>query len=137
MRRQLGATKREPSIQQPATNSLGEAELESLAFAEKQSRYSTMMAESALRFAETVKALSPQGLVASADKIAKLDQVARKAVKLESDKPRSAINIRLLAGGGVSRLQIDSAEPAQEPLHLVEETGSCPALVESDASQAS
>ena len=110
MRRQLGATKREPYIQQPATNSLGEAELESLAFAEKQSRYSTMMAESALRFAETVKALSPQGLVASADKIAKLDQVARKALKLENEKPRSIINIGLLASG--------SSKPALPPRNL-------------------
>jgi hypothetical protein len=55
------------------------------------------MAEHALRFAYTVKSLSPQGLIVNADKIKKLDETARKALNLEESKPRVVVNVGLLA----------------------------------------
>ena len=55
------------------------------------------MSVHAMRVAYVVKNLSPQGLIANADKIAKLDSVARKALHLEENEPRIVVNVALLA----------------------------------------
>ena len=72
-------------------------EISQLTFEEKQTRYDCMMADHALRVAYTVRSLSPQGLIVNADKIAKLDSVARKALNLEESKPPVVVNIALLS----------------------------------------
>ena len=129
----MGTSEKTDKTTLPQVNdNLEQAEIELLSFEEKQRRYADAMAASAVRFAETVKALSPQGLVASADKIAKLDQVARKALKLEKEKPRMAINIRMLAEGKIPRLQIASSVPANEAPSLLGDAGSNPANDSSD-----
>ena len=62
------------------------------------------MRREALRFVTDLDNM-PQALkLLHADKIEKQDKIARKALKLETDKPPVAINIRLLAQGTVARL---------------------------------
>jgi hypothetical protein len=80
-----------------SNNILDEERISQLTFDEKQARYGDIMAEHALRFAYTVKSLSPQGMIANADKIKKLDETARKALNLEERKPRVVVNVALLA----------------------------------------
>lgn len=67
-------------------------------FAEKQSEYETKMADEALRLPAMMAGLTDKELLASADKIAKLDATNRKALKLESDKPGVVVNVALLSG---------------------------------------
>jgi hypothetical protein len=80
-----------------SNDTLDEEEISQLTFEEKQARYGDIMAEHALRFAYTVKNLSPQSLIVNADKIKKLDETARKALNLEERKPRVVVNVELLA----------------------------------------
>jgi transposase len=87
-------------------------EISQLTFEEKQTRYDEMMSEEALRVAYAVRSLPPQALLANADKIKKLDETARKALKLEEDKPKTLINIALLSHGTVERVRNLSAAPA-------------------------
>jgi transposase-like protein len=100
---------------------------ENLSLSEAQVDYETHSQAAALRIARLIKRTPDAQLIASADKIEKLDKIARKALKLETEKPRSAINIRLLASGMVSRLQIASGTPAKESPSLLEDTGLKPA----------
>jgi len=100
---------------------------ENLTLSEAQVNYETHSQAAALRIARIIKRTPDAQLIASADKIEKLDKIARKALKLETDKARMAINIRLLAGGMVSRLQIDSGEPAAQPPALVDDAELKPA----------
>jgi transposase-like protein len=106
---------------------LVDAPPENLTLFEAQLDYETHTQATALRIARIIKRTPDAQLIASADKVEKLDKIARKALKLETEKPRSAINIRLLASGMVSRLQIASGEPAAEPPALIEDTGLKPA----------
>jgi hypothetical protein len=94
---------------------------------EAQVEYENYTKVTALRIARIIKRTPDAQLIASADKIEKLDKIARKALKLESEKPRMAINIRMLAEGKVARLANASGEPAAEPPALVEDTGLKPA----------
>jgi hypothetical protein len=71
--------------------------LDDLSFEEKQSTYKETMAAQAVRMARAVASMSEQTLVANAEKIAKMDATARKALSLESDKPRVIVNVGLLA----------------------------------------
>jgi transposase-like protein len=97
LRRQVaGRSETGPGVVAP-TNQDALDEISQLTFEEKQARYGEMMAEHALRFAYTVKSLSPQGLIVNADKIKKLDETARKALNLEERKPRVVVNVGLLA----------------------------------------
>jgi hypothetical protein len=73
------------------------AKISELTFEEKQTRYAEIMSDHALRVAYTVRSLSPQGVIVNADKIAKLDSVARKALNLEESKPPVVVNIALLS----------------------------------------
>ena len=81
---------------------------ENLTLSEAQVDYETHSHETALRIARIIKRTPDAQLIANADKLEKLDKIARKALKLEVDKPRSAINIKLLAAGGLPRLRIAS-----------------------------
>jgi hypothetical protein len=105
---------------------------ENLTLSEAQVDYETHSHETALRIARIIKRTPDAQLIANADKLEKLDKIARKALKLEVDKPRSAINIKLLAAGGLSRLQIASSVPASESSTLAIGTGSTPATDTSD-----
>ena len=100
---------------------------ENLSLSEAQIEYESFTKATALRIARIIKRTPDAQLIASADKIEKLDKIARKALKLESEKPRMAINIRMLAEGKVARLANASGEPAAEPPALVEDTGLKPA----------
>jgi len=96
---------------------------ENLSLFEAQVEYENYTKATALRIARIIKRTPDAQLIASADKIEKLDKIARKALKLESEKPRMAINIRFLAEGKVRRLAIPSGVPSAEPPALVEDTG--------------
>src|SRR5438552_16647437 len=96
---------------------------ENLSLSEAQVDYENYTQATALRIARIIKRTPDAQLIASADKIEKLDKIARKALKLESEKPRMAINIRFLAEGKIPRLAIPSGVPAAEPPALVEGTG--------------
>ena len=100
---------------------------ENLTLSEAQVDYETHSHETALRIARIIKRTPDAQLIANADKLEKLDKIARKALKLEVDKPQSAINIKLLANGNLPRLVIKSGEPAAEPPALVEDRGLKPA----------
>ena len=80
------------------------------------------MADHALRVAYTVKGLPSQSLIVNADKIAKLDSVARKALNLEENKPAVVVNVGLLA------------RPLPSPVEM-EEWRAIPALPESSNSK--
>jgi hypothetical protein len=101
------------SIVEPPSDSVGD--VSQLTFGEKQTRYGQMMADHALRVAYTVKALPSQSLIVNADKIAKLDSVARKALNLEENKPAVVVNVGLLARALPSRLVEAIAIPTLEP----------------------
>lgn len=100
---------------------------ENLTLSEAQVEYENYTKATALRIARIIKRTPDAQLIASADKIEKLDKIARKALKLESEKPPMAINIRMLAEGKIARLAIASGVPAGEPPTLVEDTGLKPA----------
>jgi hypothetical protein len=100
---------------------------ENLTLSEAQVDYETHSHETALRIARIIKRTPDAQLIANADKLEKLDKIARKALKLENEKPRIAINIRMLAEGKIRRLANASDEPAAEPPALVEDTGLKPA----------
>ena len=90
---------------------------------EAQVEYENYTQATALRIARIIKRTPDAQLIASADKIEKLDKIARKALKLESEKPRMAINIRMLAEGKIGRLANAGGVPAAEPPALVQDTG--------------
>ena len=100
---------------------------ENLTLSEAQVDYENYNQAAALRVARIIKRTPDAQLIASADKIEKLDKIARKALKLESEKPRMAINIRMLAEGKIARLAVANGVPAAEPSALVEDTGLKPA----------
>lgn len=104
--------------------------------AEKQGDYEQTMSEQALRLPRMMATLSDRELLASADKIAKLDATNRKALKLESDKPGIVVNVALLAGTQAKRLLGRSPATSDNSLptinivpHLTSE-GKAPAQVE-------
>ncbi len=96
LRRQL-ASRPETELGALAPTNQDSLEISQLTLEEKQTRYTEMMADHAMRVAYTVKGLSLQGLVANADKIKKLDETARKALSLDKSKPPMIINVALLA----------------------------------------
>ena len=102
---------------------------------EAQVEYEVYTKATALRIARIIKRTPDAQLIASADKIEKLDKIARKALKLESEKPRMAINIRLLAEGKVRRLANAGDVPAAQPPALVEDTGLNPATDDAAATK--
>ena len=106
---------------------------ENLTLSEQQKLYEEAMRLEAIRFVRELANMPEALKIAAADKIEKRDKIARKALKLETDKPPVAINIRMLAEGMVGRVAIASGVPANEPLPLVEETGSHPVTTPSDA----
>jgi hypothetical protein len=96
---------------------------ENLTLSEAQVDYENYSQDTALRIARIIKRTPDAQLIAHADKLEKLDKIARKELKLETDKPRMAINIRMLAEGKIPRLAIASGVPASEPPALVKDTG--------------
>ena len=81
------------------------AKLIALPFAEKQQAYLDLMANESLRAALAIQSVPHAALVQNSDKIKKLDEVARKALRLEENKPQVVVNVGLLAqASGVTRL---------------------------------
>jgi hypothetical protein len=73
-------------------------ELIALPLGQQQSAYQRMMTESAMRIALTMQRSTDSALVQQADKWAKLDTTARKALGLEANKVPVIVNVALLAG---------------------------------------
>jgi hypothetical protein len=98
-------------------------QLRTLPLGEQQASYETMMRESALRMALAIQRCADGTLIQQADKIAKMDATARKALCLESPKQQTIINVALLSGPGPSPLAdrpcaVADALPAVEVLAL-------------------
>lgn len=89
-------------------------ELKALPFVEQQTAYQRMMTESAMRIALTMQRSTDTALVQQADKWAKLDTTARKALGLETNKPQVIVNVGLLAGIETRRLASRACEEAPE-----------------------
>jgi uncharacterized protein YjcR len=86
--------------------------------AEKQARYQSLMGDAAVRVAEHVAALDSEALVATADKLVKSDTWARKALKLETEKPSTVIQIGVLAQSPAREAQKRSEPAALEAITL-------------------
>jgi hypothetical protein len=101
-----------------------------LTFEEKQETFSKLMADQALRLPQLMAELDDAKLLASADKLAKLDAQARKALKLEEQVPTVILNVGLLARPAVPKLlhaETVSETPTNAAPLLVEQTGTKPA----------
>jgi transposase-like protein len=94
---------------------------------EAQRDYEETMQAQALRIMRAIEEIPDELLIANADRIAKLDLTARKALKLDSNKPRQLINIALLSHGVVKPARIASDVPAAAELTYEEHTGCKPA----------
>ena len=103
-----------PKLARVLTERTKAGEPSNLDLAEKQARYQALMGDAALRVAEHVATLEGDKLVASADKLFKADQIARKALKLETEKPSTVIQIGVLANSPAKqdekRIESASAE---------------------------
>lgn len=80
-----------------AVASVDTSEFENLSLGEKQVLYEDIMTNRAIRFARSLEAMPDQQFLSSADKIKKIDDVVRKALKLEVPKPLCIVQIGLLA----------------------------------------
>jgi len=99
------------------------SEFDKLDLAEKQERYTDAMGSAALRVAEYVASLPGADIVKQADKLKKADEFNRKALKLETEKPSTVINVALLShstekqprlvSDSSSLRELDDAPPSQ------------------------
>jgi len=97
-----------------------------LTLSEAQKEYEAAMMREALLFARSLAEMPESQKLVHADKIEKRDKLARKALKLETEKPRSVLNLTLLASGTVERVRFDSDEPANETPPLLSNAGAYP-----------
>jgi hypothetical protein len=79
-----------------------------LSLPQKQDHYNQHLENVALNFAEHAASLGGSQLVPVADKVKKLDEMARKALKMEP-KPNCLIQIALLSAPAEKRARIDPA----------------------------
>lgn len=79
---------------------------------EKQREYHSQSALEALRILDAIQQTPTSELVHKADKISKLDAMARKALALEEQKPAVVVNVGLLAGLSERRRLKAQVEPA-------------------------
>jgi transposase-like protein len=63
---------------------------------ERQEQYQEQLGEAAMRFAHHVSTLEGPELVQQADRLKKIDEVSRKALKLESERPNTVIQLGIL-----------------------------------------
>ncbi len=70
---------------------------ERMSFDEKQREYHTQSALEALRILDAIRNTPTSDLVQRADKISKLDAMARKALNLDEHKPSVVVNVGLLS----------------------------------------
>lgn len=104
-----------------------------LTFAEKQTSYKDRLAIQALRIADAIETLPTLSLIGAADKVEKLDKIARKALCLETASPAVVVNVALLSQGSQPSVvvalpssQSAIALPSSEHLTTVEHTGNNP-----------
>jgi uncharacterized protein YjcR len=84
------------------------SEFENLSLDEKQVLYEEIMSNRAIRFAKSLEAMPDAQFMSSADKIKKLDEVVRKALKLDGGpKPACIVQIALLSTPAEKRAVID------------------------------
>jgi hypothetical protein len=93
---------------------------------EAQRDYEEAMQTQALRIMRTIEEMPDELLIANADRIAKLDLTARKALKLDSNKPRQLINIALLSHGVVEEARVVRNLSDAPALTQEEDTGCKP-----------
>ena len=106
-----------------------------LTLSEAQGEYEDRAHVQALRIMDIIESTSDTALFLGADKLAKLDATARKALKLEDDKPKTLINIALLSHGTLEPVRNLSAKPS---LTYEEQAGSKPAAARvTEANEAS
>jgi transposase-like protein len=74
--------------------------VESLPFEEKQAHFREQMAVQALRIPVILASMSRDDLVKNADRLHKLESIARRALNLEEPTPAPVINIGLLSASG-------------------------------------
>jgi hypothetical protein len=94
------------------------------------------MRRDALQFAADLSQMTASQRLAAADKIEKRDKVARKALKLETERPPMAINLRLLASGSVASIEDASIEPADESSAIEDNARLLPAPGSDEPSEA-
>ena len=85
---------------------------------EKQREYHSQSALEALRILDAIQQTPTSELVHKADKISKLDAMARKALALEEHKPAVVVNVGLLADLSQRRrtLKAQVESPASVPV---------------------
>jgi transposase-like protein len=76
------------------------SKLGAMPFEEKQAHFREKMAVQALRIPEIIASLSRDELVKNADRLHKLESIARRALNLEEPTPAPVINIGLLSASG-------------------------------------
>lgn len=72
------------------------AALTDLSLEEKQTTYKDIMANQALRSALTIQSVPSASLFQNADRVKKLDEVARRALGIEEAKPPCVINLAFM-----------------------------------------
>jgi hypothetical protein len=77
----------------------------------QQEKYQSNMAFAAVRLSETVRLMPTHDILSKADKLNKVDQVGRRALRIENAPPACIINVALLSGttGKQPRLVSDSS----------------------------
>jgi transposase-like protein len=90
--------------------------------AEKRARYSQNLGDAAVRASEHVARMDGAELIRVADKLAKIDAVCRKNLKLDTDRPAVLIDLKILSGAPVRPAHEDDGKlrSAQAPALLVE-----------------
>jgi len=101
------------------------AKLIGLTFEEKQGAYREMMSNEALRAALSIQNVPSATLVQHADKVKKLDEVARKALNLEEHKPICVVNVALLARPIMDKRAGAISLPANSEVPKLQESGGC------------
>jgi hypothetical protein len=100
-------------------------DISDIPFPEVQARYKSTMAAQALRIAAAIQSTPDGLLIGRAEKIEKLDKIARKALDLEQPSPPVVVNIGLLSQSPPQRtLPVIDANIAI-PLPSVSECKAC------------
>jgi transposase-like protein len=126
LRKHLGRIDARRSKHKPTD---AQSNTDALTFTEKQTIYREGSATQALRILELIQTIEDEELLARADKIEKLDKIARKALNLEQPLPAVVVNVAMLAGGDAPRIarelpsnQTLTLEESTKPKPLSEET---------------
>ena len=89
---------------------------------EQAAQYEEDMRVTALKFSNHVKNLPPDQIAAKADRIKSLDGVNRKALRIESEKPQTVIQLAVLASSPARLAKTDDGRlrSTHRPAQLIE-----------------